>query len=58
MDQHQLTIVIAVIAPIVVIAVISFLLARKRRSAGAPSMVRPHSLGPYFPVKTLVEAYS
>ena len=32
MDQRQLTIVIAVIAALVVIAVISFLLARKRRS--------------------------
>jgi hypothetical protein len=32
MDQNQLTIVIAVMAAVVVIAVISFLLARKRRS--------------------------
>jgi hypothetical protein len=32
MDQHQLTIVIAVIAAVVVVAAISFLLARKRRS--------------------------
>jgi len=32
MDQRQLPIVIAVIAALVVIAVISFLLARKRRS--------------------------
>jgi len=32
MDQHQLTIVIAVIAAVLVIAVISFLLVRKRRS--------------------------
>ena len=32
MDQHQLTIVIAVIAAIVVIAIAGFLTARKRRS--------------------------
>jgi FtsZ-interacting cell division protein ZipA len=32
MDQHQLTIIIAVIAAVVVIAIVSFLLARKRRS--------------------------
>ncbi len=32
MDQHQFTILIAVVAAIVVIAIVSFLLARKRRS--------------------------
>lgn len=32
MDQHQLTILIAVVAAVAVIAIISFLLARKRRS--------------------------
>jgi hypothetical protein len=32
MDQHQLTILVAVVAAVVVIALISFLLARKRRS--------------------------
>src|ERR1700739_3425858 len=32
MDQHQLTILVAVVAAVVVIAIISFLLARKRRS--------------------------
>ena len=32
MDQHQLTIVIAVVIAVVVVAVIGFLLARKRRS--------------------------
>jgi hypothetical protein len=32
MDQHQLTILIAVIAAVIVIAIVSFLVARKRRS--------------------------
>jgi FtsZ-interacting cell division protein ZipA len=32
MDQHQLTIIVAVIVAVIVIAVISFFLARKRRS--------------------------
>lgn len=32
MDQHQLTILIALVAAVVVIGIISFLLARKRRS--------------------------
>src|SRR5258706_6077610 len=32
MDQHQLTILIAVVAAVVVVGIISFLLARKRRS--------------------------
>ena len=32
MDQHQLTIVIAVILAVVVVAVIGFILTRKRRS--------------------------
>lgn len=32
MDQHQLTILMAVIAAVVVIAIVSFVLARKRRS--------------------------
>ncbi len=32
MDQHQLTIIIAVIAAVVVVAIVSFLLARKHRS--------------------------
>jgi predicted small integral membrane protein len=31
MDQHQLTILIAVVAAVVVIGIISFFLARKRR---------------------------
>ena len=32
MDQHQLTVIVAVIVAVIVIAVISFFLARKRRS--------------------------
>ena len=32
MDQHQLTIILAVIAAVVVVAIVSFFLARKRRS--------------------------